>query len=132
MAGEVTVLVKSMKDLCQLKLTSRTISYALLMAGCCAVASCRKQTASQPTTGPYDSNYLHSALQPGVDRQTVLDRFGPPLDETPVEGDRTCLTYDRLIPVREIRKPTDFIGFQVILRSNVVQSWSPVLTQHNR
>ena len=73
-------------------------------------------------------------LKPGVPELVVTQRFGAPLHISDVSDSPSgkWLIYHSLSSTADLRTSNDMIGFQVLIRSNVVVSWDPVRTHYDK
>jgi hypothetical protein len=116
-------------------LFAAALSLATIVVGCGDNTHPAKTHAPSKTVSsatPYSSNYLNSVLTNGMAKQMILVKFGPPMDGKEVAPGIICLDYFSGATPEEITNDDSLVGFQILLQSNSLIRWSPVLTSTTR
>jgi hypothetical protein len=94
--------------------------------------SCGPAQSRSSGPGPYEFTHLTEVLKPGAPASVVTQNFGAPLSTRVVNPIESWLTYDSLSSVAQLKTSNHVIGFEVLIRSNVVVKWTPVRTNYDK
>ena len=95
------------------------------------LTSCGRRK-SLPDTRMYKLTQLHRLLTSGAPELVVTQAFGMPIVSEILKADERLLTFHSLAPPSRFITSNDVIGFQVLIRSNVVVDWTPVRTPNDK